>query len=76
MPMRGRKSNYRRYLKAKLRRRAGKLKRNYNRQKIHRFTRTFNIDTAIILNSGAAAAGYGYTFKLNDLPNPTDFTQL
>ena len=74
--MRGRKPNYRRYLKAKLRRRAGKLKRNYNRQKIHRFTRTFNTDTAIILNSGAAAAGYGFNFALDQLPNPSDFTQL
>lgn len=60
------------------RRRPGmKPRRKFNRAgKVHRFTRVYNIDTAIILNSGAAASGYGYTFKLNDLPNPSDFTQL
>lgn len=59
-----------------MKRKGAKPRRRYNKQKVHRFTRTFNTDTAIILNSGAAAAGYGYTFKLNDLPNQDDFTRL
>lgn len=50
-------------------------KRKFSK-KVHSFTRTFQTDTAITIGVGSPAAGYGYSFKLNDLPNASEFTAL
>lgn len=74
MPFKPRR--YRKRMQRKPRRNMKRRKPNYNRQKVHRFTRVFNQDTAIIIAGGAAATGYGYSFALNNLPNHDDFTRL